>query len=934
MKVFIQSELKKEPYGGGNQFLKALKKVWAKEDRYANNPKNADFILFNSHDQLDRVYKLKKKYPNKIFIHRIDGPMSGYRPYIRLLDKLIFLFSEKLADGVVFQSKWCLDQSIKNGFNGHVVQTVIHNASDSEIFYKNGSFGNNITDKIKLIATSWSSSYNKGFDIYKYLDENLDFNKYDFTFIGNSPIKFRNIKHIQPLPSSDIGHYLRKSHIKVFASGLESCSNSLIESLSCGLPVVYKAGSSNAEIVKNAGLPFTTNEEAINSIESICENYDIYKDSIQIRSIKDIAGDYYSTFEKAQNEKNINSKFVKKSGVKFLLKHKLFDYLIKLQYFLRSIKKMDFRQNISRKIKITKSLFGDLFYSYLGLYVLGIINAFLTFIGIGLILPILAFVLKVGSEDLAVPYFIKSIMNYTMSNWGFDIICITLFVVIVTKNITIFMVQYKNSKIVQTIRGHWIADLFNKYIFSNYTFFTSKKHGELVNNLYNVTSDAQKGFRQLVAIFMNFTLALISFTAMMLLSWKLSIFLLLLIFILYYVFYSPLTKISTHLGSIKLKIYGKVQSIPNDAFKGIREIKTYSLETDVKENYSKAIEDMVNNKIRMVYYQLLPSLLPEILLISLFCTTLIYLDKTQNNSLNTLFPILMTYTYAGLRFLGAITPMIKNYLAFNTNKPSINRLHSEMTKSEHEESKSNNKLLLDTGNLLNIENINFNYSEGNSIINNLKISFNKGQLTAIVGSSGSGKSTIVDLILRLYKPTSGRIALDGININEFNLSKWRKNIGIVNQDTFLFNGTIKENIMLSDAYTDNDMYEAAKKVNAHEFILNRIDGYDSLVGERGAKLSGGQRQRISLVRALIRKPKILILDEATSALDPEIEQDILNFLYEIKKETIMILISHRISTIRDADNIIVLNEGMAAQEGTHESLIKSKGIYQKLYDKS
>ena len=297
---------------------------------YTNTPFNADCILFNSHQNLHEVLRYKIKYQDKIFLHRIDGPISKYRGRNVFLDKLIFLFAQQLADGVIFQSKWSLEASKKLGYTECHFQEVIHNASDPSLFYPAKNPLSISQKKIKLIATSWSINMKKGFDIYAYIDTNLNFNEYEFTFIGNSPVKFKNIKCIEPLSSKEIGRHLRESHILVFASELESCSNSIIEALSCGLPIVYRKTSSNSEIVKQAGLPFSSSMEAIEAIGNVKENYEHFQNAIDILPLRETAEKYFFLAQRVYKEKLAGCYFPKKTDNMFFLKYILLTFFIKM----------------------------------------------------------------------------------------------------------------------------------------------------------------------------------------------------------------------------------------------------------------------------------------------------------------------------------------------------------------------------------------------------------------------------------------------------------------------------------------------------------------------------------------------------------------------------------------------------------------------------
>lgn len=305
------------------------------------------------------------------------------------------------------------------------------------------------------------------------------------------------------------------------------------------------------------------------------------------------------------------------------------------------------------------------------------------------------------------------------------------------------------------------------------------------------------------------------------------------------------------------------------------------------------------------------------------------------------------YTYVGRITIGDfaayilyvkmfIEPMKKlvNFTEQYQNGMTGFKRFKEIMDEEIQEEAKNPKELQNVKGNIEIENASFTYEDENEVISDLSLSIEAGKTIALVGPSGGGKTTLCSLIPRFYELDSGNIKIDGNSIKDVSLRSLRKNIGVVQQDVFLFTGTIRDNIICGNPEaTEEEMIEAAKKARIHDFVMTLPEKYDTYIGERGVKLSGGQKQRISISRIFLKNPPIIILDEATSALDNVTEREIQASLEELSKDRTNIVVAHRLSTIKNADEIIVITNGKISERGTHDELIKAGGIYATLHSK-
>ncbi|MBF0355156.1 MAG: glycosyltransferase family 4 protein [Alphaproteobacteria bacterium] len=313
-KVYIHFPYRLGPYGGANQFFKALRGALRRIDRFAESPEAADAILFNSHHSIDQIIDFRAKNSKAIFVHRVDGPMRVYNASSDKRDGIVALASRLLADATVFQSEWSRAENEKAGWEGPPYGTLIGNAPDPEIFNSCGRVvpPGSLAEKVRVISSSWSPNPRKGFDVYAFLDQTLDLDRFDFTFVGNSPYQFKRIKHLPPLESHALASELKQNDIFLAATLNDPCSNSLLEALACGLPVIARRSGGNPELVRKGGLLFDEKEEVIGLMGDLAANYHAYVEAIYSPNIDEIAFKYADFVDFLVNEQDCGRLITKK----------------------------------------------------------------------------------------------------------------------------------------------------------------------------------------------------------------------------------------------------------------------------------------------------------------------------------------------------------------------------------------------------------------------------------------------------------------------------------------------------------------------------------------------------------------------------------------------------------------------------------------------
>ncbi|MBR1769642.1 MAG: ABC transporter ATP-binding protein [Bacteroidales bacterium] len=484
------------------------------------------------------------------------------------------------------------------------------------------------------------------------------------------------------------------------------------------------------------------------------------------------------------------------------------------------------------------------------------------------------------------------------------------------------------NKITRNIR----SALFSDYIHKNLSFFSKHKKGDLLSRISaDVTEYDETVLKSIQTVINSIVIVLMYIIILFYIEWKLT-----LITLLLFPLVASLTSVLSHkLRSSSKRLQatnGLIVSLTEQTIGGLRIIKSLTAIDYVNQNFRKINKDytVLRNKVyRMVD---LPSPLSEVL--SSIVVAVILLIGSNIVMTGTSLSSTMFIVYLIL-FILIIKPAKDTSTAFYNMKKgsaSIERISEiESVPAEIEEKNADHTFpVLKKG--IIFKNLSFSYGDNKqAVLKNINCIFEKGKTTAIVGPSGSGKTTMIDLIEKFYLPSEGDIYFDDTSIREIHSSQIRENIAIVGQETILFNDSIKNNISFSSKnYSFEQVKKAAQIANAEEFILKLPKQYNTNIGDKGDKLSGGQKQRIAIARAVLKETDILILDEATSALDNKSEVLVQQALNNISKDKTVIIIAHRLSTVKNADKIIVLSDGEIKEEGTHEELYKKQGLYYKL----
>ena len=541
--------------------------------------------------------------------------------------------------------------------------------------------------------------------------------------------------------------------------------------------------------------------------------------------------------------------------------------------------------------------------------------------------------------DLAYPQILRTMTNtlFTRDSQAIlsalPLIAAGLFVMYIVQSLCKYYVSYQGHMMGANMERDMRQQLFDHYERLSFSYYSRNNSGQmmskLVSDLFDIAEFAHHGPENL---FISLVKIIGSFVFLFLINWRLALPLVVLVLCMFFFTVRQNTRMQETFMENRRRI-GDVNSSLQDTLAGIRVVQSFANEDIEQEKFRRSNQAFLRSK--KDNYNCMGNFMAWNLFFQgmMYLVTLVFGGWLIAKGLMEPVDLAMYALYIGI-FINPIQILVELIEMMQKGLAGFRRFLEVMDTAPEIKDPPDARELTDVKGRVCYEDVSFHYSDDDTpVLSHVSFEIPAGRSIALVGPSGSGKTTICSLLPRFYDVTGGRITIDGKDVRTLSLKSLRSQIGMVQQDVYLFSGTIRDNIAYGRPGASMDeIIEAARRANIHDFISELPDGYDTFVGERGARLSGGQKQRISTARVFLKNPPILILDEATSALDNESERWIQQSLEELSRDRTTITIAHRLSTIRNADEIIVITEDGIAERGTHESLLAKGGIYAHYYN--
>lgn len=518
--------------------------------------------------------------------------------------------------------------------------------------------------------------------------------------------------------------------------------------------------------------------------------------------------------------------------------------------------------------------------------------------------------------------------------YALAVICVIIIVSIFLKNLFLYLSFYILNPLKNRIVNNLRSELYEKILHLPIGYFTEKRKGDLISRITNDVGEVEASVVGALEGWIRDPLTIIfNFAVLFYISPQLTIAILVCIPAIGFILGRISRALKRHSNEAAEK-QGESLSVIDETLNGLRVIKAFNVESLLKGRFSRINDELLDAKNRISRRRDMASPMSELLGVMVFVGILWFGGQlVLENKLDGLDAALfLAYLALFYNIINPVKTLSTSFSNMQKGSAAIRRIEEVLNTPQTVDDNPNGKKLESFNSRIEFRNVRFAYDDA-VILDDINLVIEKGKTVALVGSSGAGKSTLADLVPRFHDVTSGEVLIDGVNIREYSLHSVRSQMSIVTQEPILFNDTIANNIALGapDA-SEEEIRKAAEVANAHNFISQKEQGYQSNIGDRGSKLSGGERQRLTIARAVLKNPPILILDEATSSLDTESERLVQDAINNMMQNRTSIVIAHRLSTIRHADEIIVLQKGKIVERGNHAQLIAHNGFYKRLVD--
>lgn len=526
-------------------------------------------------------------------------------------------------------------------------------------------------------------------------------------------------------------------------------------------------------------------------------------------------------------------------------------------------------------------------------------------VGISAIMPFIAvandFSLVQSNEHY---HFVYQLLGFTTSaNFVIAFGLVLVFFYIFRSAINLFyfymLARFSNG------RYHLIVyRLFENYLGLSYKEFVKKNSSTLTKVIVNEANNLTMLFQAALFMISEIFIVMLIYTMLLYVNWKITLVLTLALAINALFLVSTVSKKIKKEGSVREAVQKKFYEIINRSFGNFKLIKLSTNDKEILSEFAHESYGFARANIKNQTLQNFPRLFLEAIGFGIVASIVTYLVYKYQSDISSAMGLLSMFVLGLYRLMPSMNRILSGYNQIMFYHKSLDIIHNDLMYDS--EDLGNENIIFDKA--IDLKSISFEYDEEKLVLNHIDLKIQKGEKIALVGESGSGKSTLVDLVIGLYKPKEGQILVDGKEIAEKNIKAWRRKVGYIPQTVYLFDGTVKENVVFGAKLDDKRVDEVLKQAKIYDFLQTK-NGADTIVGEGGIMLSGGQKQRIAIARALYKDPDILVLDEATSALDSETEEQIMNEIYEISKEKTLIIIAHRLSTVQRCEKIYEIKDG-------------------------